>query len=111
MLHFGTPDDLPVVGDWDGDGRDTIGIYRRATGEVVYLNTLAIKATPLSYKGEAGATPVVGTWSGSGTDSVAFVTHQRWKVRFVNCPEEPSNPPAEFSFGLEKGIPLAGRWR
>lgn len=26
---FGNPGDVPVVGDWDGDGIDTIGVYRR----------------------------------------------------------------------------------
>ena len=30
---FGLPDDLPVVGDWDGNGKDKIGVFRPTTGE------------------------------------------------------------------------------
>ena len=26
---FGAPNDLPVAGDWNGDGRDEIGVYRQ----------------------------------------------------------------------------------
>ena len=27
-IVFGSPGDKPVAGDWNGDGRDTIGIFR-----------------------------------------------------------------------------------
>jgi hypothetical protein len=27
--HFGTATDLPVVGDWDGDGRSQLGVFRQ----------------------------------------------------------------------------------
>jgi hypothetical protein len=28
VVHLGGPGDMPVVGDWTGDGIDKIGIYR-----------------------------------------------------------------------------------
>jgi hypothetical protein len=31
-VHFGTSTDLPVMGDWDNDGNDKIGIYRPDNG-------------------------------------------------------------------------------
>ena len=31
-VHFGTSTDLPVMGDWDNDGSDEIGIYRPDNG-------------------------------------------------------------------------------
>ena len=27
-FEFGKAGDLPVVGDWDGDGKDDVGLYR-----------------------------------------------------------------------------------
>jgi hypothetical protein len=29
QVTFGQAGDIPVVGDWDGDGTDEIGLYRR----------------------------------------------------------------------------------
>jgi hypothetical protein len=33
ILSFGLPGDVPVVGDWNGNGSDAIGVYRPSTGE------------------------------------------------------------------------------
>jgi hypothetical protein len=30
---FGSPSELPVVGDWDATGSSKIGLFRPATGE------------------------------------------------------------------------------
>ncbi|MCD6208559.1 MAG: C39 family peptidase, partial [Methanosarcinales archaeon] len=39
-VAFGEPDDLPVIGDWDGDGDDNIGVYRAVGGAtgIFYLD-------------------------------------------------------------------------
>jgi len=37
---FGNMGDKPVVGDWDGDGVDEIGLHRDTTGFFYYRNTL-----------------------------------------------------------------------
>jgi hypothetical protein len=69
---YGVPDDMPLCGDWDVDGVETIGIYR-AGESTFYLHNrnalgLADAAVPL---GEPGDVPVVGDWFGKGHDSVA----------------------------------------
>jgi hypothetical protein len=33
VAYFGHPDDLPVVGDWDGTGKVRIGVFRPSTGK------------------------------------------------------------------------------
>ena len=37
---FGDPGDTPVVGDWDGDGIDEIGLHRVSTGLFYWRDTL-----------------------------------------------------------------------
>ena len=37
-FYFGVPGDRPFAGDWDGDGIDTVGIYRNGTGQIFYTN-------------------------------------------------------------------------
>ncbi|HEY2987818.1 MAG TPA: fibrinogen-binding protein, partial [Candidatus Binatia bacterium] len=67
-VSFGSADDLPVVGDWDGNGADKIGVYRPSTGEwFLDLNgnrTWDGCAVDLCLGpfGEPGDLPVVGKW-------------------------------------------------
>jgi hypothetical protein len=66
----GDTSDLPVVGDWNGDGVDTIGVYRSATG-FFYLSdsnmTPAINYTLLF--GNPGDAPFAGRWTADMTGS------------------------------------------
>ena len=43
-IHWGQTADIPVPGDYDGDGRDDIGVYRDGTW---YINGSA--GSPLTY--------------------------------------------------------------
>ena len=38
-FFFGNPGDAPVMGDWDCDGIDTPGLYRRSDGYAYLRNT------------------------------------------------------------------------
>jgi hypothetical protein len=59
----GDASDLPVVGDWNGDGVDTIGIYRSSTGVMFLSNSNT--APSVAYNpvfGNPGDTPFAGRW-------------------------------------------------
>lgn len=57
-LFFGVPGDRPVIGDWDGDGVDTVGVFRPgdATVYVRDVNTTGPAETAYRF-GEAGWVP------------------------------------------------------
>ena len=65
---FGTVGDVPVVGDWNGDGTAKIGVFRAASGEwFLDLNGNGHWDGPtvdkyISSFGQAGDLPVVGKW-------------------------------------------------
>jgi hypothetical protein len=60
---FGNPGDKPVVGDWDGDGVDEIGLHRETTGFFYYRNTLTTGiADGQFYFGDPGDRFVAGDW-------------------------------------------------
>jgi parallel beta-helix repeat protein len=73
-VAFGEPDDLPIIGDWDGDGDDNIGLYRPgSTTGVFYLDIdndggSADIVTP-EY-GDLGDIPIAGDWDGDGDDNI-----------------------------------------
>lgn len=68
---FGDPGDQPFAGDLDGDGIDTFGLYRQATGFVYYRNSLTQGiADAQFFFGDPGDQFVAGDWTGNHTDTV-----------------------------------------
>jgi hypothetical protein len=64
----GDPSDLPVAGDWNGDGIDTIGVYRNSTGFFFLSDSNTSPA--LNYNpifGNPGDTPFAGRWTADMT--------------------------------------------
>jgi hypothetical protein len=60
---FGNQGDKPVVGDWDGDGLDEIGLHRETTGLFYYRNMLTTGvADGQFFFGDPGDRFVAGDW-------------------------------------------------
>lgn len=94
---------VPLVGDWDGDGRDDVGWYDAGR---VFLR--AADGTVSSYMfGGAGHVPVVADWNGDGRDSVGTFYQGRWSLRYSRT----SGPAdATFGYGRAGDVPVVGRW-
>lgn len=71
-FYFGNVGDKPFVGDFDGDGVDTVGLHRESTGFVYFRNsnTTGIAEHEFFF-GDPGDVLVAGDWDGDGDDSVA----------------------------------------
>ena len=84
-LLFGNPGDQPVVGDWDGDGIDEIGLYRETTGLFYWRNTLTTGiADGQIYFGDPGDRFVAGDWGivdGVATPAVYRGPEDTWYFR------------------------------
>jgi len=67
--------DQPAVGDWDGDGRDDIGVFRVSTGKW-YLdrnnNRVWDGGDEIRVLGFPKAQVVVGDWNGDGIDDIGI---------------------------------------
>jgi hypothetical protein len=106
--------DIPVVGDWNGNGTDGIGVYRRSEGGRWYLRETASagSGTTIFDFGRGSADiPVVGDWNGDGTDGIGVYRRNeggRWYLR-----ETASAGDATRVFDFGKGatdIPVVGDW-
>jgi hypothetical protein len=62
---FGTDGDIPVPGDYDGDGIDSAAVFRPSQG--VWF----IEGAPSVAWGTAGDIPVPGDYDGDGDDDIA----------------------------------------
>jgi hypothetical protein len=59
---WGVAGDVPVVGDYDGDGRVDLGIYRPGSGEWWILSSVGgyRRVLPVLVWGQSGDVPVSG---------------------------------------------------
>ncbi len=109
-IYFGVPQDIPLMCDWDGDGVDTVGLYRPSDG-YLYLrnsNTTGVADTAFFY-GIANDVPMCGDWNGDGTDTVGVYrpTEQIFYLKNSN-----RHGVADWwtLFGDDGDFPFAGDW-
>ena len=61
-FHFGTTGDVPLIGDWDGNGVSDAGVFRPANGNW-YLDTTKTGTVNKTFHfGTTGDVPVIGVW-------------------------------------------------
>ncbi|MBX3081391.1 MAG: hypothetical protein KF716_07120 [Anaerolineae bacterium] len=110
-LTFGAAIDFPIAGDWNGDGIDTPGVYRRTTGQFFLTDSTTNPAT-MHYAfvlGNPNDQPIVGDWDGDGKDGVGVFRPSNGLIYLKN------NLTTGFAdFTMVLGIPgdvgLAGDW-
>ncbi|MEO6390484.1 MAG: SBBP repeat-containing protein [Pyrinomonadaceae bacterium] len=110
-LNFGTTGDLPVVGDWNGDGIDTIGVFRPGTGQFLLSNDVSNPNVDLTITfGSNGDLPVAGDWDGDGVDSVGVFRPSA--VTFFLTNQNVPNPGVDITtfFGISDDLPVTGDW-
>lgn len=73
VFRYGRKGDLPVAGDWNGDGIATIGIFRAGNWYLdVDGNGRFDKQDAQAKFGDADSRPLVGDFNGDGVDEIAF---------------------------------------
>lgn len=107
-IVYGNPSDVAIAGDWDGDGYDTVGIYRDNTFYLRNANS-AGPADRLVNFGAPGDIPVAGDWDGDGIDTVGVYRPANgvWYLRNSNTSDDPD---LAFVYGLPNETPVTGDW-
>ncbi len=106
VFNYGRAGDIPVAGDWTGNGVTTPGVFRAGQWLLRNRNSAGPSDITLEF-GSAGDIPVVGDWNGNGVSTPGVVRGNRWIL--LNG-FDPSGPKVEFTFGPDGGIPIVGDW-
>ena len=120
VFFGGQPGDLPVTGNWDGDSRTDIGVFRNGTFHLALLkgaggHTLLQELAPIPF-GQAGDLPVAGDWNGDGKDDVGVFRPGATGKFLLRQPLIifPNNQTIiftiSFDFGTAGDRPVAGDW-
>jgi dipeptidyl aminopeptidase/acylaminoacyl peptidase len=114
-FYYGDPGDVPFVGDWDGDGVDTPGLFR-ASDAFAYLrnsNTQGI-ADIRFFFGNQSDVPLAGDFNGDGYDTLAIYRPSEARFYIINelGENEGGLGDAEYSFqfGNLGDKPVVGDW-
>jgi hypothetical protein len=100
------------VGDWDGDGRDTVGLYTSADGFFFLRNLNEPGPADLVFgfgPGGSGWTPLAGDWNGDGVDTVGLYAPSNGFF-FLKNTNTPGPADLTFSYGPPNATPLVGDW-
>ncbi|MEY2452988.1 MAG: hypothetical protein QOD92_2562 [Acidimicrobiaceae bacterium] len=105
---YGTSAYRYVAGDWDGDGRDGVGVWDPATGTFYLRNTATAGAPEITvHFGVVGVNPIVGNWDGAGGETVGIYADGEWRLRNSNTAGAPD---LVFAFGAPGYLPVVGDW-
>jgi hypothetical protein len=107
--RWGKAGDLPVVGDWDGDGIHTVGVVRpnASVGSNHFLLRNADGSVADFWYGAYGDRPVVGDWNGDGVWTPGAVRAGVWSLRNSNTTGAAE---VTFRFGRSGDRYLTGDW-
>ncbi len=115
VVHFGEPGDVPVVGDWDGDGVDTIGVARlNEAGDVLIWILSDSNENPFEWRkfsfGSKAHLPVAGDWDGDGIDSPGLLNRTGGIWVLSNSTEKPDESVSVLTIAPELKNPQPFAW-
>ena len=107
VFDYGNPTgDLPVTGDWDGNGSVTPGVVRAGTWYLRNANTEGVADVSFAY-GNPGDVPVTGDWDGNGSVTPGVVRNSTWYLRNSNTSGVAD---ITFIYGDPGDVPVTGDW-
>ena len=115
---FGYDHDTPIIGDWNGDGHDQIGVHR-AVGNAGYFiqdyngNGYWDGGDRFFIFGYGTDTPIIGDWNGDGYDQIGVhrdVGDAGYFIQEYNSNGYRDGGDRFFNFGYDHDTPIIGDW-
>ncbi len=106
VTSYGLSGDKFLVGDWNGDGLETQGVFRAPNTWLLDNGSDGVVDIGFNY-GSSGDKPVVGDWNGNGIDSPGVVRGNTW---YLNNGFDGAHDITAFAWGSASDVPLAGDW-
>jgi hypothetical protein len=111
-FFYGTPGDVAFSGDWDCDGVDTLGLYRRSNGYAYLRNSNTQGVADITFFfGVAGDLPVSGDFDRDGCDTVSIYRPSEGRFHITNrlgSDDQGFVADYSFLFGVPGDKPFVG---
>lgn len=110
VFRYGQPGDVPVAGDWDGDGIDTIGVFRAGRWYLDHNGDgVGHHGEPSLEFGKPGDIPVFGDFDGDGLDEIGVCRQGVWIID-INHNHTLDAQDRVFELGGPGDTPVVGDW-
>jgi hypothetical protein len=110
VFNYGTPHDVPLVGDWNGDGTDTIGVFRDGQWYLDVDGDGKWTSVDKTHRfGQKGDVPVVGDFNGDGIDDLAIFRGGVWYLD-TNGNGQIDPQDKTLALGETGDVPVTGDW-
>jgi PKD repeat protein len=102
VISFGLSTDIPVTGDWNGDGVSEVGVFRNTTQKFYLKNGTSTTVVAFGLNTDL---PVTGDWNGDGLADAGVFRPAIHKFILKNGTEK-----TLVAWGVSSDIPVAGDW-
>ncbi len=112
--------DVPVVGDWNGDGKTKVGLFRQGFFWILDTNGDGVFQQGVdqtfAFGGVAGDLPIVGDWNGDGKSKLGLFRQGFFWILDYNGNGSLDNvnmPGGDKAFafgGISGDVPVVGDW-
>ncbi|MBB6471455.1 hypothetical protein [Sphaerisporangium rubeum] len=110
VFAYGNSPMVPITGDWDGDGKDTVSTFDPTTGQFYISDNPVSGAAQYTFRyGDPGGVPFVGDWDGDGKDNVGVRMGNRFYMR-TSPVTSATETTVSVAYGDSPMLPLAGDW-
>jgi hypothetical protein len=106
------PIDIPLSGDWDGDGKDGYALYKPTTETFSFFQKIT-DSIPFSANtiGQPGDIPVTGDWDGKGKYSFALYRPSTHTFLFYrNITDNRAYQTLAANDAVTGDLPISGDW-
>ncbi len=112
--QFGPAGSQAVVGDWNSNSYDAVGVFESRSGLFRLKNQNRNSAEaddlePFIY-GDSGFVAIAGDWNSDGMDSVGVYDPTTSSFYLRNSNDSGISDAGQFTFGRPGWVPLAGDW-
>lgn len=117
--HFGTKGDQLELGDWNGDGKIDLGVFRNGiwfldyNGNGKWDGSLLPGDDRIAAFGITGDTPITGDWNGDGKTEIGVFRKGKWYLDLNGNGKwdgQVAGGDLVFNTGVSTDIPLTGDW-
>lgn len=105
-FNYGATGDIPLYCDWNGDGKDTVGVFRKGA---FYLSDTNGAANYSFSFGNPDDIPVCGDWNNDGKDTIGLYRSSNATFYLRNT-NSGGGSDATFGYGSPGDKPVAGDW-
>jgi RHS repeat-associated protein len=108
LTGFGGASSIPLVGDWNGDGRVDIGIFSGGSWQFATSTGTSFQAGTVSPLTLGGGTPLTGDFNGDGRTDIGTFNSGSWHIGLSTGSGFVENFNYAFDFGNNFYDPLTG---